>query len=263
MTSPDFLNDHPFHQRHGEITSFYAPPPIGDGGTITLPAEEMYHARAACRLKQGDPITIVDGHGLAHFCEVITATPKKFMARVVKTVKHWGEPPVAVHLAAGLSKGSKFDWTCEKATELGASRIIPLVSEKSAVKIDDLAAEKRRIARYRRIALAAMKQSLRSVWPEVGSICALNDLIGTFDAYHRVLIGDPTRGSIPFEKAAELISSARKTLLIVGPESGFASSEIERLRQNGAISVSLGPRRLRTETAAIAFLTRIVGVFEP
>ena len=125
------------HRRHGEITTFYAPPPVAEDGTITLDRDEAHHARMVCRLGRGEPITIVDGEGLAHFCEVVLASPQKFVCRVFKSVKNWGEPPVVVDLAAGLSKGSKFDWTCEKATELGVTRIIPFVSEKSAVKIDD------------------------------------------------------------------------------------------------------------------------------
>jgi len=263
MATPRTADDRAFGQRPGEVTSFYAPPPVPDDGIITLPPDEASHAHTVCRLKPKDAITIVDGEGLAHFCTVVTATPKKFAAQVIKTVKNWGEPQVAVTLAAGLSKGGKFDWMCEKATELGATRIIPFISEKSAVKIDETAAANRKIARYRRITLAAMKQSLRSIWPEVGPICTLDELIATFDAYHRILVGDPTPGSITFDKTAELVSSARKILLIVGPESGFSPREIDRLRANGAVSTALGPRRLRTETAAIAFLARIMGVFEP
>ena len=107
-----------------------------------------------------------------------------------------------------------------------------------------------------------MKQSLRSVWPSVSPVRPLAELLQTFDSYHRILVGDPTGGSISFDKAGELVSSARKILLIIGPEGGLSPSEIAQLRENGAFSVSLGPRRLRTETAAIVFLARIMGVFE-
>ncbi len=249
-------------RRRGEITTFYAPPPLGADGTIVLDPAEAKHAATVCRLAEGMPITVVDGQGLAHMCEVISASPRKFVCRVFKTVKHWGEPPVRVTLAAGLSKAGKFDLTCEKATELGVSRIIPFISEKSAVKTDDPAAAKRKINRYHRVTLAAMKQSLRSVWPEVGPIRSLVDLAGTFDNYHRILVADPTRGSITFDQATELVSPARKILLIVGPEGGLSATEIFQLRTNGAYSVNLGPRRLRTETAAIVFTARIVGAIE-
>lgn len=249
-------------RRRGEITVFYAPPPVADDGTITLGGEEAHHARTVCRLSKGSPITVVDGQGLAHFCEVLSASPRKLACRIFKSVKNWGEPPVTVDLAAGLSKGTKFDLTCEKATELGVKGIIPFVSEKSAVKADDPTAAGRKVARYRRLTLAAMKQSLRSVWPIVSPVCRLADLLPTFDSYHRILAGDPTAGSISFDRAGELISSARKILLIIGPEGGMSTSEIALLRENGAYSVSLGPRRLRTETAAIVFVARIMGVFE-
>jgi len=249
-------------RRHGEITTFYAPPPVAEDGTIILRGEEAFHARTVCRLGKGDAITIVDGEGLAHFCEVLSASPQKLTCRVFKSVKNWGEPPVTVDLAAGLSKGSKFDWTCEKATELGVARIIPFVSEKSAVKIDDPSAAKRKITRYRRVTKAAMKQSLRGVWPQIGPTMSLVDLVETFDSYHRVLVGDPTRGSIPFAKATELVTSARKILLIIGPEGGLSLAETEKLRDNGVYSVNLGPRRLRTETAAVTFVARILGLFE-
>lgn len=249
-------------RRRSEITTFYAPFPLATDGLITLDEDQARHARTVCRFHKGDRITVVDGEGSAHFCEAITVTPGKFVCRVFKSVKNWGEPPVEVDLAAGLSTGSKFDWTCEKATELGAAGIIPFVSERSTVKVDDAAAAKRKIHRYQRLALAAMKQSLRSLLPRVETISTLAQVIETFGSYHRVLLADPTRGSISFDKAAELISPARKILLIVGPESGFSLSELESLRDHDAVSVSLGPRRLRTETAAITFLSRVMGVFE-
>ena len=249
-------------RRKREITTFYAPPPLASDGTIALAGDQARHARTVCRIGKGDRVTIVDGDGLAHFCEAATVTPQKFVCRVFKSVKNWGEPPVTVDLAAGLSKGGKFDWTCEKATELGVAGIIPFVSEQSAVKVDDPTAAQRKLNRYQRLTLAAMQQSPRSVRPRVEPISTLTQVIKTFESYHRVLVGDPTRGSVSFDKAAELISSARKVLLIVGPESGFSSPEIESLRDHGAVSVSLGPRRLRTETAAITFLARVMGVFE-
>jgi len=249
-------------RRRGEITAFYAPPPIGPDGILSLPPDEAKHARTVCRLGSGDPITIIDGEGLAHFCEVITATPRDFSCRVVKTVKNWGEPPVTVDLAAGLSKSGKFDWTCEKATELGAARILPFTSDKSAVKVDDPAAAKRKVARYRRLTFAAMKQCQRSVWPPVESVASLDSLIERFDTYHRILVGDPTPGSLPIHKAGESFIAARRILLIVGPESGFSHSEIRLLRDRDAFSINLGPRRLRAETAAITFLARVIGMFE-
>jgi len=249
-------------RRKGEITTFYAPPPHPADGRITLGGDQAHHAHTVCRFHKGDPITVVNGEGLAHFCEVITITAQQCICRVFKTVKNWGEPPVSVDLASGLSKSTKFDWTCEKATELGANAIIPFLSEKSAVKIDDPAGAGRKVARYQRLVLAAMKQSLRSRLPRVENIVPLLQVIPTFASYHRVLLADATRGSAPFDRAAELVFSARKILLIVGPESGFSPAEVEHLRECGAVSISLGPRRLRTETAAIAFLARIMGLFE-
>jgi 16S rRNA (uracil1498-N3)-methyltransferase len=249
-------------QRRNEITAFYAPPPVGENSIITLPPDEAKHARAVCRLGPGDPITVVDGQGLAHFCEVVSAAARAFSCRVVKSVKNWGEPPVAIDLAAGLSKSGKFDFTCEKATELGANRIIPFTSDKSTVKIDDPAAAKRKIARYRRLTFAAMKQCRRSVWPQVEPIESLDRLCGRFESYHRILVGDPGPGSLPIRKAGELFISARKILLIVGPESGLSPAEITRLRALDAFSITLGPRRLRTETATVAFLARVIAMFE-
>jgi len=249
-------------RRKGEVTTFYASPSSAVDGFITLDRDQSRHVHTVCRLRRGDPITIVDGEGLAHFCEVAGATQQKCTCRIFKTVKNWGEPAVTVDLASGLSKGAKFDWTCEKATELGVNGILPFISEKSAVKIDDPAAAQRKTARHQRLVLAAMKQSLRSRLPRVETILTLPQVIETFSLYHRVLVADPTRGSVPFDKAAELIFSAGKILLLVGPEGGFTISEVESLRDHGAVSVSLGPRRFRTETAAVVFLSRVMGIFE-
>ncbi len=249
-------------RRKREITAFYAPPPVGSDGVITLDADEAHHARDVCRFKAGDPVTVVDGAGLAHFCEILTSDRSVVTCRVFKTVKNWGEPPVAVTLAAGLSKSTKFDLTCEKATELGATAIIPFTSEKSAVKADTTAARTRRRNRYARLVLAAMKQCQRSRLPEVRPIQLLSELIESFDSYHRILVADASQGCVPFTGCGPLIKSARRVLILVGPESGFSIGELQELRESGATSVSLGPRRLRTETAAITFLARIMGLFE-
>jgi 16S rRNA (uracil1498-N3)-methyltransferase len=249
-------------RRKGEITTFYAPPPLPADGRVTLSGDQAHHAHTVCRFHKGDPITIVDGEGLAHFCEVIAITSERCVCRIFKTVKNWGEPPVSVDLASGLSKSTKFDWTCEKATELGASGVIPFLSEKSAIKLDDPAGAGRKVARYQRLVVAAMKQSLRSRLPRIADITTLPQVIAAFSSYHRVLLADATKGSAPFDRAAELAFSARKILLIVGPESGFSPAELEQMCASGAVPISLGPRRLRTETAAVAFLSRIMGLFE-
>ncbi len=191
----------------------------------------------------GDAIRIVDGAGTAYNAVIEELGGKRARCRITARTERPGEP--AIHLTLGvaiLKNGANFDFLVEKATELGVSAIVPLLTERTIPRHE-------RRERWQKIALAAMKQSGRSVLPQVGELQTLD----------RFLEGSAAAGArlLPHEKAGRpllreaLPGGTRSVAAAVGPEGGFSDSEVERAVSAGFLPVSLGPRRLRSETAAL------------
>src|SRR5262249_24651450 len=159
------------------------------------------------------------------------------------------EPRCAVTLVPALLKGERFDWLLQKATELGAAAIQPIMTQRTVRKIDgdDRAALKR----WQRLVTEAAEQSGRGRIPVLHPPLALGEWRGA--EYHVVLVAH--EGVTTRTVACTLGRETPSAALLIGPEGGFAADEVERLAASGAIPVSLGPLILRAETAAIAALT--------
>ena len=238
------------------IQTFVYDPELLNGNEISLVGSEARHMLSVLRLQQGDTVRLIDGRGTAHFCEIIKSGTKKAVCRIIKTLKQSGEPSLALTLAIGLSTGSKFDTVIEKGVEVGVSRFVPLLTEKSKVKLGDASAIKRKMNRWRRVAEAAVKQSGRSKFPEIEAPVK----------FHDYLEGAKTEPCIifhPDEKAKDLITIVDSLpddnlAIIVGPESGFSTTEIDSASRLNIPMVSLGSRILRTETAGVVLSALLI-----
>jgi len=235
---------------------FWTPPDEIQNGCVRLFGDEARHARTVCRVTAGEMITVCDGAGNAYDCEVESSGTRELFARVIRQHRALGEPIAQVTLAAGVGRPAVFDWIVEKAVELGAVRIIPLRAHHSPSSLGGHDAAKRRVTRWRRLSLAAMKQSLRTVWPPIEDMQTPDELATTLGQYHWVWLGDPEGGSIT--GTDDRPPGRRQVLLIVGPESGFTADERRVFIDAGARAMSLGERRLRAETAALAALTLVM-----
>ncbi|MBD3257670.1 16S rRNA (uracil(1498)-N(3))-methyltransferase [candidate division GN15 bacterium] len=221
--------------------------PPTDGAVVELAADEAHHAAKVMRLKAGNLVLLVDGFGHGYRAELVTLSAKKASARVHGLVRDFGEPSVRVTLAAGLSAGSKFDSVVQRGTELGVTRFVPLITEKSKVKLDDSRRAKARVTRLTKVAVASMKQCRRSYLPQISQPVTLGEFLADFDKQDRGLIFHPSKAAIPLSNVA--LDGKRRLSLLVGPESGFSDAEVEAAVQAGLQPVSLGERILRTETA--------------
>ncbi len=227
---------------------FFAPPDAIDGDTVTLPPDEAQHALGVLRLKVGDRIIVVDGQSMGYKAEISETKGKQSVAaRIFARVRRFGEPSVKLTLAAGLSAGSKFDIVVEKGTELGVSRFVPILCEKGKVKLDDAGRIARRTSRFRKVALAAMKQCRRSFHPQVEEPLSLNDYLRDIDSDGPRLIFHPADGAGLSALDTAILPAV--ITLVVGPESGFSDAELSAAREAGFQPISLGPRVLRAETA--------------
>jgi 16S rRNA (uracil1498-N3)-methyltransferase len=215
-------------------------------GPMQLPEDEGRKLRTVLRLQVGDELELFDGAG-AIGTAVISQMAEPVTVQVLEVVHRPVAPPLWI--AQALPKGDKLELVIQKATELGAAGLIPFSSERTVVKLDPRKAHDRH-ERWRKIAIEAARQCGRADVPAIGELC---DLPG-------VLARAGAKGLL-YEGATDLRlgefldrSGAAQVTLIIGPEGGFAESEVQLARDAGAQIVGLGSRILRTETVALAAL---------
>jgi len=231
---------------------FYAPPEQVEGSAITLSHEESHHLSRVLRLRPGDPAFVFDGHGVERECEITEIGSKSARLRIIRVLEDAVESPSHLTLAQAVARGEKFDLIVQKATELGVSRIVPLSTEHSEVKLSSEQAEKR-LERWRRISLEALKQSGRRRLVELVPPLTLQEFLESPPAASRRILVFSERGGSPVASIVKEAVGAAFTALI-GPEGGWSDGELSMMEERGCLFATLGPRVLRTETAAIAAL---------
>jgi 16S rRNA (uracil1498-N3)-methyltransferase len=218
---------------------------------ISLSAEQLRYLRSVLRLENGTEIEIFDGRGARR-----AAVLEGDALRVSEPLPEAPARALDVVLVQALAKGEKMDLVVQKATELGASRIVPLASERAVVKLQPGAAK---LDRWRRIAQEAARQCGRADVPRIDEPCGLAEVL-------RMMRDDPERRGLLLdaeEKSLRLSAAARgvsRLLLAVGPEGGFSPEERDLARRGGMLTVALGPLVLRTETAGLAALAVLLHV---
>ncbi|GMH32686.1 hypothetical protein BSKO_00520 [Bryopsis sp. KO-2023] len=246
-----------------EVPRFYVSEPLRSvkGECLSLGSDETRHATRVLRLKVGDKVELCDGRGgvaqgqIAHFDKSCT----KVQCSDEPHIQPWVGPKLELAVACGGLKGGRGDWLVEKATELGAFSLIPLLSSRSQI-VGGRASRKEvsgRESRWERVAQAAMKQSLRLHALDIKSpmgVEQLEQLIRTSNQSFIAIANAP-----PVLHALEQLGKDNEhgessDLLIIGPEGDFTDEEKAALTNAGAIPVGLGTNRLRVETAAIGML---------
>ena len=223
---------------------FHAPPDAFTQTTITLAADEARHLRDVLRLKPGDEVYVFDG--LGHEFRSTVSNIKRDVAELhieaeVEPAKP--ESHLQLNLGVALLKGEKFDLVVQKATELGVTKITPLITRYADIHLRDVSDATKRVTRWQRIALEAAKQSGRAFVPEIS-------LPVVFDKLE--VEGDGVMFSERDGQSIENVPGVSSITALVGSEGGWADEEIETARARGFHVVTLGGRILRAETAAIA-----------
>jgi 16S rRNA (uracil1498-N3)-methyltransferase len=246
---------------------FYVPPSQVAPTRLIIDGEEFQHLTHVMRKKPGDEISVADGKGIVYNVRILDLLKREAHCEITAQRVMANEPRISVTVAAGVLKnGARFDFLVEKATELGVGSIVPLVTSRTIP-------QHAKTDRWQKLAIAAMKQSERCVLPQVLPLTSLRDFLsrplGGAD-HLQPLLSDPNEHRpaplkvIPHEKETSrslkdlMAAGARDTVICIGPEGGFSEQEIDEAIDAGFLPVSLGPRRLRTETAAIAALTMVL-----
>jgi 16S rRNA (uracil1498-N3)-methyltransferase len=209
---------------------------------IELDEKESHHAAHVLRLRPGDEVSLFDGQGRAHRGQVIETGGKRVIIEVGAALRS-NESPLRLSVAVAAPKGDTMSLIVQKLTELGVSRILPLVAERSDAT---RAALDVRIERWRRMALEAAKQCGRSAIPELSSTLSLEELLDS-KSPDKFWIAHPDAAPLTSER----IDEDRPPTLIVGPEGGWSPQELELTNGPSVERFGLGPRTLRVETAAV------------
>ncbi len=226
---------------------FYCPEDLETGAHVELRGQAGHHALRVLRLAIGDGVILFNGLGGEYEGRIVRADKRGVAVHVGPWRGGEREPPLSITLAQAISSGEKMDFTIQKAVELGVACIQPLAGSRSVVRLDQARADKR-VRHWQGVAISACEQCGRNRVPEVAPVMALADwLRGRHDGALRIMLsphaGRPLR-DIP-------APSGRVTLL-VGPEGGFSADEEQAALAGGFQPICLGPRILRTETAALA-----------
>lgn len=233
--------------------------------TVVLAGENARHINRVMRMKAGDPIICCGPEGDCAVCTISEISEDNVTAAVDRFLNESAELPVNVTIAQGLPKGDKLDLIVQKGTELGASGFLPFEGGRSIVKWDRKKREKK-AERLRKIAKEAAEQSHRSRIPSVNEPIQFDELLSRGSQYDIKIVAYEEEAKAGetgnFAKALRDIETAGSILIVIGPEGGLTDNEARLLKENGFLSCGLGPRILRTETAALYALAAISYQFE-
>ena len=223
-------------------------------GPLDLDPDASHHLSKVLRVRPGEPLTLFDGKG--HEAQAVVTSVNKDLVQVMASapVAINRESPVEITVVQSLCTGDKMDWVIQKATELGAARIVPLSAHRSVLRLDGSRMEKR-VAHWRAIAESSTAQCGRTRRPEVTAVQSFAEMTQWWRAQPKPITGwclDPF-ASVSLGDAA----IDGPLVILVGPEAGWTDEEEAQAKAAGFTSVRCGPRILRTETAAAALLAAV------
>jgi 16S rRNA (uracil1498-N3)-methyltransferase len=235
------------------IPRVYIAQPLQTGQDALLPEQAGEHIVRVLRLERGHPLILFNGDGREYDATLSSLARRAVSAEVIAVRAVDRESPLPLTLAQGIARGEKMDWILKKATELGVARIVPIVTERTEVKLDEERAE-RRMLHWASVIDGACEQSGRTRLPVLDPPQRLDRWLGTLDADISLRLALLPDGDVV---ARALPTMTHGATLCVGPEGGLSENDVTLLRQTGFLGLRLGPRILRTETAGIAALAAL------
>lgn len=225
--------------------------PLAVGATVPLGDAASAHLLRVLRLGLGDALVLFNGDGFDYEARLVSVAKRGAEAEVMARREVANESPLRVVLAQAIARGDKMDWVLQKATELGVAEIVPIVTERTEVRLDAERGDKRAL-HWRGVVAAACEQSGRAQVPAVQAPVALAAWLAGMAPEVPVLYLDPDADGGLRDAAV-----AAQCALVIGPEGGFGERDLQALRAAGALGVRMGPRVLRTETAGLAALAAL------
>ena len=227
---------------------------------ITLIGEDVKHIANVLRKQTGDVVNICNTTTSENFlCQLEEISKEEIKCSIIEIVKSEAEPSTEITIFQGLPKAEKMELIIQKCTEIGAKVFVPVEMERCVVKLDNKTASKK-LERWQKIAETAAKQSGRDIIPKVENLINLQKVCNLIQNYDIVILAYENEEQYTLKQALNNIvkKDVLKVGIIIGPEGGIDSKEVEMLEQSGAKTVTLGKRILRTETVGISMTSIIL-----
>jgi len=225
----------------------FVSPDVLSAEEVKIAGSQAKHL-SVLRVKKGEIIKAFDGLGYKYDCKILHIKKNIFVVTKLNKVPCTAESPVSITLVQGIAKGDKMDLIIQKATELGVNNIIPLITDRSMVK------HTTKVERWRKIALSAAEQSCRGKIPEINEPLSFDRFL---EKRHIGIIFYEEGKKRNLKHTLKNFKDSKDISLLIGPEGGFSKAEVDAAVEKGFIEASLGPRVLRTETAAIKAISII------
>ena len=232
------------------LSRVFVEAPLASGAAVKLGGTAANHVIRVLRLRVGEELTLFNGGGGEYAARIESFTGSSVLLAVGAERAVERESPLPLTLAQGISRGERMDLVMQKATELGVTRLVPVLTERSVVRLDAAQAQ-RKLAHWRAITIAACEQCGRNRPPGVVGPVALADFLRSDLTSGTRLLLSPAASL----RIVDVPKPAHSVTVLIGPEGGLTPQEQERALASGFVGVRLGPRVLRTETAALAALT--------
>lgn len=223
--------------------------------SIVLNSEATNHLLKVLRLKQGHPLVLFNGDGHDYPAELVKAERREAVVKIDAKLAMQVESPLLIHLAQSVSKGDRMEFAIQKAVELGVTEISPVITEFCAVKLDQERWQKK-LAQWQKIVIGACEQCGRNVVPQIHPVISYNEWISQSTNQLRLLLSPGAEKTMQHLKVP--LEGVR---LLIGPEGGLSEKEVYQAIESGYEDVLIGPRVLRTETAALSSISILQAQF--
>ncbi|HVA37882.1 MAG TPA: 16S rRNA (uracil(1498)-N(3))-methyltransferase [Candidatus Dormibacteraeota bacterium] len=239
------------------MSRFFVEGSFSVGDRVALAGGDAHRLAGVLRAVPGDSVEILDGRSRRFDGRVREVGRERVTVELVAELPPARrEAALAITLAQGVPKGQKMDFVVEKTVELGAARIVPLLSERAVARAEGA----QKIERWRRLAKAAALQCGRELVPEVTEPLSFGEALALGREHDAMLMPWELAEARPLRERIVEIGDARRILVLIGPEGGFSQREAHEAAAAGALLISLGPRILRTETAAIVLMAALLAL---
>lgn len=247
------------------MTQIFIDPSDISGDTIRVTGEDSHHLRDVLRIRTGEHLYVVcRENGMRYECSVSESGRDGVLCRITDAQRSQSELPVRITLFQGMPKSDKFEFVIQKAVELGACRVVPVMMARSVVKLHDskLAGK---TERWNKIAASAAEQSMRDTVPVVSAPLSFTEALAEAGDCDAILL--PYELAEGMDETREILEDIRSEepqdiAVFIGPEGGFDEKEVEQAVASGARVITLGRRILRTETAPLVILSWLTYIFE-
>ncbi len=235
------------------MSRFFVPPEAVKGDSIVVAGKEAHHMIDVMRLKASDSVVTFDGTGKEYVGVIKEVSRDSLAIKIIETKQSRAKDAYSITLVQALTKKEKMDYIVEKATELGAHSIVPVITERTIPDWDD-AKKRSRADRWRKIAMEAAKQCGRPDIPEISAVSKFTETAKKFSDFDLKLIAILNDEAVPIKEAVKNFKSW-KIVIAIGPEGDFSPGEFKAARAAGFRPISLGPRVLKSDTAGLALLS--------